>query len=443
MDKETRTYQELLAEVYEETAPNTLVYAHEHLGDDADEYNADDNEDNELEDKEEFNKFQGARGKPEHVIKPKAKQDNDGKASFNYDKHIRTYAINIDGKFRAYPNIVPIVVNGCDSNVLDTIPGSDSSNFLFRASRLYKNVFSVKVTSFEFLNCFYTFTAARGNNTFVITDVEHANTDPLHAIKPITIPDGNYFIQPGSAAIIDASNNFGGTGPSQPINIQNSNNLLLVINSLIKKVKGATGENSYHFGSNNDPYFQNIDAEVDSSNGFISFSRNLGVTGPAGPFTIDFPVTQDNVYKNGIGYNLGFGQTHYESAINITSKFRATSFAIEGETFPDAVNDTYLYLRLNDWYIIKHQNPDQTEIAAFMKIPLTSSKNTIQYMTNTSNTILNEYFFPQPTNFQTIEINLMDAFGQTIDLRGANFAMTLEIQEVLQSNIYEKMLELQ
>jgi hypothetical protein len=441
MQKETRTYQELLAEVYEETAPNALVYAHEHLGDDADEYNVDKHEENELEDKEEFNKFQGARGNPEHVIKPKAKQDNDGKASFNYEKNIRTYAINVDGKFRAYPNIVPVIVNGCGSSVVDVIPPSNPTNFLFRASRLYKNIFSIKVTSFEFLNCFYTFTEARGNNKFILIDNnEAANNNPL-GTKTIKIPDGNYFIQPGSPQVIDGLQ-LGATGATGPINPSNSNDLLLVLNTLIQKLPRQSTEPSY-YGSTADPIFQDVYVEVDASDGFVIFYRKPKGTGPSNPFSIQFPKTDDNVYKNGIGYNLGFSQLSYSSGISTVSKHYATYHSIESESFPDTVNDTYVYLTMNDWYIIRHQNPDQTEIAAFMKIPLNVAKNSIQYMTNTSNTILNEYFFTQPTNFQTIEISLIDSFGKLIDMRGATFSVTLQIQEVLQSDIYEKMLQLQ
>lgn len=439
MEKETRTYQQLLAEVYEETAPNTLVYAHEHLGDDADEFNVDKHEENELEDKEEFNKFHGARGKPEHVIKPKPKTDNDGKASFNYDKNIRTYAINVDGKFRAYPNIVQVTVTACAATIpIDVIPPSDPSHFLFKASRLYKNIFSVKLTSFEFLNCFYTFTEARGNNYFYLIDNnEFALNNPL-ATKKIRIPDGNYFIQPGSPQLLDGM--LGATGPA--INPTNSNDLLLVINSLMHNLPRQPTESSY-YGDTPDPIFQDIYVEVDASDGFIIFYRKPKGTGLSNPFSIQFPKTDDNVYKNGIGYNLGFSQLNYSSGVSTSSKHYATFHSIESESFPDTVNDTYVYLIMNDWYIIRHQNPDQTEIAAFMKIPLSVPKNSIQYMTNTSNTILNEYFFPQPINFQTIEISLIDSFGKVINMRGATFSMTLQIQEVLQSDIYEKMLELQ
>jgi len=445
------TYQQLLAEVYEEKAPNALVYAHEHDGDNADAFNVDELSDNEVEDKDEFNKFHGDRNKPQHVIKPKPRTDNDGKASFNFDKNVRTYGINIDGKFRAYPTVVDLSSPTCSTVPGDVIPASDSTHFLFRASRAYKNIFSVKVTSFEFLNCFYTFTGASGavgrNNThFTLKDTYGGAPD-----KVIRIPPGNYFIQPGSPEIVDSSNNFdvtgasGPTGPTQPINPVNSNDLLLVINALIKKQRRPT-DNSYYFGTTPDPDYKDISAEIDASNGFIIFNRKNDAGNGVSltkPFSIDFPKTKDNMYGNGIGYNLGFNQLNYSSKINTESKHYANTHSIESETFPDTVQDTYVYLKLNDWYIIRHQNPDQTEFGAFMKIPLTAPKNTIQYMTNTSNTILNEYFFQQPTNFQTIDIELLDSFGRVIDMRGATFSLTLQIQEVLQSDIYEKMLELQ
>lgn len=452
MDSQPQTYQQLLAEVYEETAPNLLVYSRQQKEDySAEAYNEDDFDENDIEEKEDFKKFHGDRNKPAHVIKPKPRNDNDGKASFNIDKNIRTYAINIDGKFRAYSNITDIPLPNCSSLPGDVIPATDSTHFLFKASRAYKNIFSVKVTSFEFLNCFYTFTGlaatvGRNNTHFTLTDT-HGGAPP----KVIRIPPGNYFIQAGSPEIVNSSNAFdatsatGPTGPTQPVTPVNSNDLLLVINALIKKQRKIT-DDSYYFGVTPDPDYKDISAEVDASNGFIIFNRKHDTSSGIvleRPFSLTFPTTKDNMYENGIGYNLGFSQLNYASKVNAESKHYATSHSIESETFPDTVQDTYVYLRLNDWYIIRHQNPDQTEFGAFMKIPLTAPKNTIQYMTNTTNTILNEYFFQQPTNFQTIEIELLDSFGKVIDMRGATFSLTLQIQEVLQSDIYEKMLELQ
>ena len=51
------TYQELLAEVFEENAKNVLVYQQEFENEDAEPYEEDDYSDKDLEDKDQFNKF--------------------------------------------------------------------------------------------------------------------------------------------------------------------------------------------------------------------------------------------------------------------------------------------------------------------------------------------------------------------------------------------------
>jgi len=63
-------------------------------------------------------------------------------------------------------------------------------------------------------------------------------------------------------------------------------------------------------------------------------------------------------------------------------------------------------------------------------------------MSSTTNTSAREYFFPQPTNVNNMVFSILDSFGKTLSLNGSTFSVTLEIQEVLQPDIYEKMLEL-
>ena len=401
MDSQQPTYQEFLAEVYEESAPNDLIYARDIDGEEyAGAYNEDEMSENDIEDKDDFKKFPGARNKPQHVIKPKSRPDNEGKASFNYDKHIRTYGINIDGRFRGA--VIPTSFGGCGSIPPNTSPASNPGEFLFRTSRLYKNIFSVKVTSIEFFNCFYTFTTARGNTSFVITDLgTNVNSPVVGQSATITIPEGNYVI-------------------ADPNTSTATNNLLTVLNELLTE-KG----------------FGMVKVTLNAVTNLVTFTSLLA---QGHDFSITFPETTDCVYSNGIGYNLGFTGLTYTSGFGPSGGF---GLKIIADSFPDAVQDTYIYLVLNDWTIIKHQNSDQTEFDAFMKIPMTSAKNTIQNITNTSNTTSNEYFFHQPTNFQTVIVQMKDAFNKTLDMRNSTFSLTLEIQEVLQSDIYEKMLELQ
>ena len=407
-----QTYRELLAEVYEENAKSNLVYEQEFEDEDAHPYAEEDYSENELEDKDEFNKFQGPRGKPEHVIKPKPKSDPSGKTSYNIDKHIRTYALNIDGRFRSNITltILPNVCGGSSASML----GTESAYFAFPPSRVYKNIFSIRVTSFEFYNNFYTYSAidpstgiGRGNTSFTLIDLGPTSATNFTPISyPILLDDGNY-------VIVD------------PILYPNvPNNLLLILQTHINTTLGSA--------------FTDMTIGINPRSNLVFFSsvsRN---------FSIQFPTTTDCTTKNGIGYNFGFYNTSYTSAPNTATPpfFVILGNSIVADTFFDAVQDTYVYLRINDYDIIKHQNSDQTEFGAFMKIPLTVVKSGIQYMNSTTNTTACEYYFPQPSNISNFVFQMVDAFGKTLQMNGSTFSITMELQEVLQNDIYEKMLEL-
>ncbi len=416
------TYVQLLAEVYEETAKSNLVYQQEFENEHAEPYEDEDYSDNELDDRDDFNKFHGNRGKPEHVIKPKPKDDPAGKSSYNIDRHIRTYAINIDGRFRG--GIVLQPNNTCNSNSLE-FSGTDPALFAFNPSRQYKNVHSIKITSLEFYNSFNTFSAVspvtglgRGNTTFTISDYGPTNTTPaLVASYPITIQDGNY-------VMVD---------PEVTSGIKN--NLLELLRTRIQTLTVANG---------NTLVFPDMRVTLNTNTNFVTFMSL------AKQFRLDFPISEDNPYGNGIGYNLGFTSFSYPSTYEILvagNAAQVTSLAIsdnvvQAECQFDAVQDTYIYLKINDWYIINHLNSKQNEFGAFIKIPLTSPKNTIQFMSSTTNTTAREYLFPQPTNVSSFLFEMVDAYGRTLDMKGSTFSLTLEIQEILQSDIYQKMLEL-
>ena len=406
------TYHELLAEVYEENAKSTLVYQQDFEDEDAHPYQDEDYSDKELDDKDEFNKFHGNRGKPEHVIKPKAKTDITGKTSYNIDRHIRTYAINIDGRFRGSIFITK-PPSSC-SGTTTTIIGTDSANFVFNPSRQYKNIHSIRLTSFEFYNSFYTYSAfdtstgiGRGNTTFTFLDYGPVGTPFITPVSyPVQVQDGNW-------VIVD------------PILNPEANTYNLIY--MIQQYVSTTIPNFTNFTAGLNP--------VSKLPYFQDFTRF---------FAFQFPTTTDNPNQNGIGYNLGFYGTYYKSGppVPLPPYFNATGNVIVSDTIYDSVEDTYVYLKINDYNIIRHLNSDQTEFGAFLKIPLTAPKNTIQFMSSTTNTTAREYFFPQPSNISSFLFEMVDAYGKTLQMNGSTFSVTLEIQEILQSDIYEKMLEL-
>jgi len=439
------TYQELLSEAYENNALAKLVIDSDYADRELETYDQDDYEDNEIEDTSGFNQFLGDRNKPDQVVIPASKDDNNaGKASYGYDKQIRVYALNIDGRFRS--NVTSTITSAsCNSDAVVTVaPATDPSNFYFRLSRQYKNVYSVKVTSFEFPNLFYTFTSSRGNTSMTVTSIIDNKTATVY------IADGNYTID----------------------------ELLVAVQAAVAGYASDPITGSRNGGTIPLPLMSGFKAFKNQVNGKVGFACTTS------GFIINFPVTIDSPYQNGIGYNLGFfgtqiyadlsasisspiitsnnntvtttqtivtkqdGMPDVTQTITTTTNSVVTSVpnitynnTIVGDTYPDVVQDSYVYLSLNDWGIIKHQNADGSEFSAFMKVPLTVSKGQVQFDTNVSNTTTKEYVFPQPTNLQLIQISLLDANGLKLNMNGANISMTMEVKEVLQSDVYQNLLQ--
>jgi hypothetical protein len=96
-------------------------------------------------------------------------------------------------------------------------------------------------------------------------------------------------------------------------------------------------------------------------------------------------------------------------------------------------------LSLNpDWKVVCNYTPDKSQHYSFMKIIMTAPKNSVLF-DNGANTLTKEYAFNQPTNLTSFPVRLSDPYDQTIDLNGMEFSFTLEIKEVLNSNLYESL----
>jgi hypothetical protein len=438
------TYQELLSEAYENNALAKLVIDSDYADRELEPFDGDDYEENQIDDPDAFNRFLGDRNKPDQVVIGTAPNDAQaGKATYAYDKQLRVFALNIDGRFRS--NVIQTVTGGtlCTSNSAVSIaPASDASNFYFRLSRQYKNVYSVKVTSFEFPNVFYTFSNDRGNTSFNIVSLLDQKTATAY------IADGNYTIDDLLTAIQSAVSGY----VSDPVTGPRNGGPLLL------------------------PSMSGFQAYKNPTTGKVAFACTTS------GFVITFPTTEDSPYSNGIGYNLGFLGTQIAADIGgpivttnvvsnpstVTTTQKITTITESGTTtstvvtetttssstpvitytnstiadgFPDVIQDTYVYLKLNDYDLIKHQNADGSEFTAFMKIPLTVSKGAIQFDNNSLNTTAKEYVFPQPSNLQLIQISILDANGLVLNMQGANISMTLEVREVLQSGVYENLLQ--
>jgi hypothetical protein len=125
-----------------------------------------------------------------------------------------------------------------------------------------------------------------------------------------------------------------------------------------------------------------------------------------------------------------------------TSTMVDGKYTITSDCSPDFMQDRYVYLQINDWNLVEHHVYGQTHYSAFSKIPLNGPKNTTIFDNNYLNSSTKEYKFHQPTNVDRLDIRLLDSYGNTLNLRGSHFSMTIELQQITNSAVYEKLLEL-
>lgn len=391
------TYHQVLADHYEETGKTALVVAQEYE-DDVEPHEK--KEHVELENQEEFQKFI-----PRHdlstLTKPHSESDKHT-TSVQYNRQTQKRLINIDSRYRdGFANSISKFADIALDEISLFNNNTSSTDFLFRLKEPIKNVISVRLSSIEIPNSFYTFSLARGNTSFELIYPSGSSNTYL-----ITIPDGNW----------DSGDNTS-------------------ITSLVYQVQLAI-KNALSSPTNISPSITVNYVSDNIGQGKI-FISDLIVGGISQPFDINWRVGLNNnrVSDFGLGYNLGFRQLFYTPITN-PEQGGKTYYA---EAVINTIDTNYIFLTLDpDWKVIEQQTPDRTQLFSFAKIVIDQPKFAIVY-DNGQNTLTKEYFLRQPTNIFSIPVRISDPYDQDIDLNGLDFSFTLELTEVVNSGLYESM----
>lgn len=374
---ENKTYFEILAENDSEARqdyainPKELFVEHNDVPSDQELEGDDHHEHTELENKEAFQQFGGSRheaGAPPKLID--LKSEDYLKNSILYEKNVRTHVINIDSRFR-------------------TEQSDPSTNFNFKLLKVMRNIISLRISSIEFPNTYYTFSKARGNLSF---DIYYPKLigDTFLTKQTITISEGNY-------------------EPTELVDL---------LNTLIPAQISITFNHSQgKIEFNSQKYF-----EIDTLSNNLSFVKR----------------SQDN----GLGYNLGLRQTFGSGNLKAISEFGGNgnnipNFKIKGTGIIDTIDNNYIFISLEpDWKVVLNQTKDREMHFSFAKIIIDVPKGSILY-DNGANTITKEYWFQQPTDITIIPIRVSDPYDQTIDLMGMDFSFSLEMKEVRNASLHE------
>lgn len=374
------TYHQLLAEAYEDTPKNILVYQNEY---DDESVDGDDKYPDELEDQEEFQKPAGSRQMVE-IQKNIPTYVDKTKLSVTYDKDVQTRVINIDSRFRFVPNDII----STEQSILKL--SSSPTDFLYKLTTPVKNVVSVRLSSIEIPNTYYDFSTTKGNTTLRLLYPSGQTT----TFYDVVITDGNY--------IVDSTAN---TLP---------NNLTIELESQL---------NANTLGLNFQVGFDFITSKLT----IVETTNKL--------FDIDFVANSIFSYRQtdwGFGYNLGFNKTGYTGQYTYT-----------GSKIVNAIGSNYLFLHLDpDWKVINHRNSETSETSAFAKILVTVAKNAVIY-DNGSNTITKEYWLDKPITIRSFQIRLTDLYGNVIDLAGEEMSLTIELKEIMNTSLYNHYIDQQ
>jgi hypothetical protein len=158
------------------------------------------------------------------------------------------------------PTDIKTSVLSIDSKFRDVAQSTSSSDFLIRLPRTYKNVITMRLSSIELPNTWYTYEKAHGDTGFLLNGVYGS------------IPSGNY--DPNALAVV------------------------------VQDAFNAVGTRTYTVAFN-------------SITGLITINSN-----DSAPFTMQFAGVNSFVpYDSGLGYSMGFTQASYVGRARYTGEY--------------------------------------------------------------------------------------------------------------------------
>jgi len=523
MEHQPITYGQLLAQTYEENAKDLLVYQQNDYedvrGNDIQEHNATQNVGQELIDPHEFQRFGGARGTEDVLMKPKEFEDK-GSASVRRAKDVQNHIFNIDTLFRPYavggilPTTPSLIGNKTIYNKLPAVGDASSSpsHFVFNLDSQYKNIISAKLSSLQLPNKFFNLVDLR-NNFYIYTKKGNYGSNfaiPITSIGPAprnasTIIQLGVNISPlvvGDQIKISGTVNYNTDGDSYYI-VQDSTistitiayvgqpaetvsgTLYVPINptntlagytrvsvyitsanqdprSTISAVTTETAEGQTGFYYSNTSIFPELNSAYSALFADLQFSYmdgfcNIINNSLTDTYTINLTPETAGIYPayfQTLGAMLGFYRYIYQinpanSNLNTPCNFGcaqlsscSTYGSLISENKVDMNADPYIQIAIQNWENIYQQDGADAYYGVFQKIPVNVAKGDNIYDIVYNNSVTKKYNFMQPTNLRYLEIYLYDRLGHPLLMPGVEWSMTIELEEVLNSALYDKLREL-
>lgn len=270
----------------------------------------------------------------------------------DFQRHI----LNIDTRFRENPS------------------STTSANFFFMLPTTIRNVLRIRLTSIEFPNNYYQFTAKRKNVCFRVI---YKVGDQAIGV-PICIPDGNY----------------------------NAFEMEAILNKIISEI----------------PEIAWLTIKFNPESGHFDFTGSQ-------LFAIDPTYeSKERPFDYGLAYYLGFNRCLHKAALE------GGEWKVYSDIPANFAGDSYLFLRINDYTCVRHTFFGNS-LNVFAKIIINQPKNDMTFDDYAGDHI-KEVVLTGPEDLRRLHIQVLDAYGEVMDLSCTNFSFSLEILEVMNVNLF-------
>jgi len=273
-----------------------------------------------------------------------------------------------------------------------------STDFTIFLPYYFKNVFSIRLSSIQLPNVMYCISRQNRNNSFYIAE------DETTLQNIIVIPDGNYSPSNFATTLQTLINN----------GLNSGNRFLVIVNPVTFKVtiSNTTYTFTMNFLKDYNPAFNTADTYAINKEYKEILCVNVNVT---------------EIYKR-LGWIMGFRLAAYSGKNSYT-----------GEGIYNGAASTYLYFTMNDY----NNSQSQNIIGMFSQsliidnilamIPLSQSIDNpnINYnicFNNGSDYIEKKREYFGPVNIQKLKFQLLNQYGETINLNNMDFSFSLEFE---------------
>lgn len=258
-----------------------------------------------------------------------------------------------------------------------------STDFQYRFIHPYKNVIQARVSSVEIPPVLYNFSRAKKNVMFRLEAMDYVGQQHF---LPVSIAEGDYGVD----------------------------SLLSAITAAFQAIRDTLG---IFFRITLDPLTRRVTLHHDGS-----------APPPCPPAPTHCPVrfgitfamvgNESRPFDFGLGANLGFSQPFYDVG---------SPFQITAESLLCIQGDDYFLLAINDFHSVEHRTHD-TMIPCMAKIVFSGGRWKV---------LSNELSFSKPLDLSVLRIQLLDRYGEPLDLHDMNYSLSLELTAVMNLQLYE------